>query len=135
MKKALLTAEVLIILGPLTAVLCYTTLLAVVVGVPVSVMQLIGKGGADGLNILLATLGNFFGVYALFILWGLINATIREEIYYYSSKFKIALFLGLVASSILVYLYGKLGFMFGVLPPILILLQFIYLQSALTKNV
>ncbi len=135
MKKILLTAEVLIILGPLTAVLCYTTLLAIVVGIPVSIMQLIGKGGTDGLSVLLATLGNFFGVYALVVLWGLINSTLREETYNYSFKFKVALFLGLAASLILVYLYGKLGLIFGVLPPVVVLLHFIYLQSVLAKNV
>lgn len=134
MKKILLIVESVLLLVPITCVLCYTSILTLIIGLPASIMSAFNPGSADGLFIVLASLGNIAGAYAIIILWLLVGSTIKEKVFLFSRRFKAGIICGVFASLALVYIYGLWALALGVAPPVIAALHFVYLQMHMQKN-
>ncbi|MCP3907508.1 MAG: hypothetical protein GY712_05770 [Oceanicoccus sp.] len=134
MRKLLLSLEALILLGPLTLVLCYTLVLTLLIGIPASVMQHLDSSTNYDLFLPLSAVGNIAGVYAIVILWSLVVHTIQGKDYPFIRSFKWGVAAGIIASVCLVIIYGRLAIVFGVLPPIVVAIHFAFLQQARRAN-
>jgi hypothetical protein len=134
MKKLLLSLEAFVLLAPLTVVLCYTSVLTVFVGIPASVMQQFDSTVIYDTFLPLSAIGNVAGVYALVVLWSLVVKTIQAQRYVFSRNFKLAVAAGVVASACLVIIYGWPALVFGLLPPLVVAVHFVFLQKAASAN-
>jgi|GEM_PF-4650878 len=97
-------------------------------------MSVFNPGSADVLFIVLASLGNIAGAYAIIILWLLVGSTIKEKVFLFSRRFKAGIICGVFASLALVYIYGIWALALGVAPPVIAALHFVYLQMNMQKN-
>lgn len=134
MKKALLSLESIMLLAPLTAALCYTTVLTLLVGLPASVMQQLDPGEGYDIFLPLSATGNIAGVYAVVVLWSLAVSTIQGKRYVFTRKFGWGVGAGIYASACLIAIYGWPALVFGVMPPVVVGAHFVFLQRARRVN-
>ena len=134
MKRLLLSLEAIVLLAPLTMVLCYTSVLTLLVGIPAAVEQQLDSSASYDSFLPLSAVGNVAGVYALVVLWSLVVKTIQARRYVFSRNFKLAVAAGVVASVCLIAMYGWLALVFGVLPPLVVAVHFVFLQQAGMAN-
>ncbi len=129
LKPILLALETAVLIGPLSILLCYSTVLTLLVGIPASIVQVFDTQAAFEPLMLVSALGNLAGDFALLMLWSLAYNTIRQRRFIFSPYFRLGLASGALAAICLSVIYGWPALLFGALPPTILALHFSYLQT------
>ena len=130
-RNILLHVEAILLLGPISLALCYTSVMTLFIGIPSLVSQSFNGKSSFDIHIFLGVIGNIAGVFAIVILWEFVKYTLKNKKYPFSLKLRFAIAAGLLASTSVVVIYKTPGLIIGVLPVLIISVHFIFLQNKL----
>lgn len=129
-REGLIFLEALALAGPVTAFVVYSSILAVVYGVPTLGWSLGAPGRFDPfLAVVLCALP--LGAFSLVHLWSLTRSTAKGHRHSFGRTFRLAVVSAIISSAALVSVLGLAALLLGVAAPCILLAHMAYLQRRL----
>jgi hypothetical protein len=135
-KKALLSIEALILVGPMTVLIVTFLPLTFVMGVPVAFNQP-AEISKTSLLFYCWVFGVLFGLYAIGYLWKIVWYSISNKKININAWFYFGIAAGVISSGCLLFIFHESllkAIFFGVIPVAIATFHFLWLQNRLMPN-